>query len=275
MRLRIVIPATLALTLFTSLLGPSAMAQEAGVDRTAAARALFDAAIEAADEGRWEDAAEGFQRALSLRASPQIAYNLAGALVELGRFVRATELLRQVGRDPTVDADVRQAAEARRAEILPRVARLTIRVETAGTSVVMLDERQVDSAALEVPLPVDPGAHVLELRQGSRAIARRRIELGEGEAREVVLSERDAESGETDAIEARVEGSLDGAGVGAGGSTSEDPVGTWWFWTSIVGAVLLVGGAVTIGVVLGTQDSVATPIDGNGIPPVIFIGVGG
>ena len=268
MGLRIVILATLALTPLTWLIGSAAMAQEAGVDRTAAARALFDAAIEAADEGRWEDAADGFQRALSLRASPQIAYNLAGALVELGRFVRASELLRQVGRDPTVDAEVREAAEARRAEILPRIARLTIRVRASGAPVVMLDERQVDSAALEVPLPVDPGSHALELRSGDRVIGHQQIDLAEGEAREVVLS---AGSGPTDATEQRVEAALDSSVAG----TSEDPAGTWWFWTSIIGAALLVGGAVTLGVIFGTQDSFATPIDGNGTPPVIIIGAGG
>ena len=53
-----------------------------------------------------------FQRALELHPSPQITYNLTTALMNLGRLVRAAELLRQVSRDPTVSAEVRQAAEA-------------------------------------------------------------------------------------------------------------------------------------------------------------------
>ena len=47
---------------------------------------------------------EHFRRALALRSSPVIAYNLASALEHLGQLVEASELLRGIASDPAVAA---------------------------------------------------------------------------------------------------------------------------------------------------------------------------
>ena len=65
---------------------------------TALARALFEEGVVAADAQRWDEAAERFERAYGLKATPGIAYNWASALVELGRLVEAGERLRSVAR---------------------------------------------------------------------------------------------------------------------------------------------------------------------------------
>ena len=66
--------------------------QDGGVDRTAAARALFHEGVELADRTRWAEAADRFDRAYQLRPEPIVAFNLATALRRSGRLVRANEV---------------------------------------------------------------------------------------------------------------------------------------------------------------------------------------
>jgi hypothetical protein len=155
-------------------------------DRTAAARALFQEGLVHADAGRWPDAANRFERAQALRASPEIAYNLSTALTQLGRLVRASELLREIGTDPHAAASVKQAAARRLAALLPRLAHLTVQAPPAGEQV-LLDGRRLDPVGLGVALPIDPGPHTVELRQGTATVLTRGITLAEGQRRSVSL----------------------------------------------------------------------------------------
>jgi hypothetical protein len=229
-----------------------AAAQEAGVDRTAAARALFDEGLALLDAERWEEAADRFQRALALRPSHQITYNLTTALVELGHLVRASELLRQVSRDPTATPEVRQAAEARRAQLLPRIASLTIVPgEDLDRADFFLDERPLEPVLIGVAIPVDPGSHVVTGRHTGRVVVRRELVILEGENAELNLAPA--------ATPRETSGGADaGEPTPDGGPDQREPprrrgvARQWWFWT-IIGAVV-VGGAVAAGVVVGTRE---------------------
>lgn len=239
-----------AIVLIAALLAAApAAAQEAGVDRTAAARALFEEGLELLDAEQWEQAADRFQRALALRPSPQITYNLTSALVPLGRLVRASELLRQVTLDPTATPEVRQAAETRRAQIAPRIASLTVvpsaELERADF---FLDERPLDLVLIGVAVPIDPGRHTVTARLQGREVAHRAVDLLDGEAVEVSL-ELSRAAGEVDA------GPVAAPAPARSETERRRPSSVarrWWFWT-ILGAVV-VGGAVAAGVAAGTRE---------------------
>lgn len=259
----------LVVALTIALLSPEAAGQEAGVDRTAVARALFQEGLELLDTEQWEEAADRFQRALALRPSPQIAYNLTTALIPLGHLVRASELLRQVTRDPTVSAEVRQAAETRRQEVIARLARLIVELdgELVGTQV-FVDERPLDTAAVGVALPVDPGSHTVSARRGDREVALREIDLDEAEERVVLLEPAvpadPDESDQVAVVPTPGEGSGDEGRSGSGGIHRQ-----WWFWTII--GVVVVGGAVTAGV-LGSRDRTEWPNGAAGATHTIYLG---
>jgi hypothetical protein len=149
--------------------------------RSASARALFEEGVGHADRDEWADAADAFRRALSLRDSQVIRYNLASALVELGKLVEASELLHTVQADTRVDAALTQQAVDKLAEVKPRIARLTIHVEAALPDLIVeLDDGVLTLSQLDVPLTVDPGKHVVRERLGGALIDEQTAEFMEG-----------------------------------------------------------------------------------------------
>ena len=93
-----------------------------------AARQLFFEAYAAGERGRWEDAYRGFSRAMAVRASPAVRFNLAIAARNTGRFVEALDQFRTFLREGAEGADApRRAAATREVETLTtRVSRLTV-----------------------------------------------------------------------------------------------------------------------------------------------------
>jgi hypothetical protein len=165
---------------------PVATATITPEDQSASARRLFREGLGHADAGRWREAADSFTRAYSIRPSPEIAYNLSTSLTHLDRLVSSAELLRQVASDPDATPPVRAAAEARLAQVLPRLAHLTIELRAADGGQLWLDGRPLDRLAVGTPVAVDPGSHLVELRSGAHATASRALSLDEG-AHEVVV----------------------------------------------------------------------------------------
>jgi tetratricopeptide (TPR) repeat protein len=198
------------------------------VERQAAARALFQEGLGHADAGRWREAADRFERAHSLRPTPEIGYNLSTALVKLGRLVHASELLRQLKSHPRANPEVRRAAAARLAQVLPRLAHLTI--EAGGLperAAIRLDGKPLDPALVGVAFPVDPGLHLVEAYpggdrgRGGEPLAATSATLAEGARETVRLQARPAE---------------------AGGLFARP-----WFWGVVGAAAVGVGAAVLLG----------------------------
>ena len=116
----------------TSLWGLPSFASQVcaqGNDSAARARSLFEAGVRDADEGRWQDAQEKFQRALLLRDSPVVRFNLAVALLELEKPVEASRLLREVERDERTAKDLAARVPDLLESASERLAHLTILIE--------------------------------------------------------------------------------------------------------------------------------------------------
>ena len=230
---------------------------DGGLDRKAAARALFEEGLAHADAQRWGEAADRFERASALRPSPVITYNLTSALIHLGDLVRASELLREITTDPHATADVRQAARARIGEIRPRLAYLRIEAPRRPghrTAAVLVDGHPLDDARLGVGLPVNPTSHSIELRTGTTIVGSRQVLLREGERRTVsVNAELPIGAGMTSAMGG--DASLlqadpnTGAAVTAGADESKSHR---WAWIAL-GAVAV--GVTTAAVIATRGDS--------------------
>lgn len=147
---------------------------------TAAARALFHQGLDLADQEVWDEAADRFERALALRWAAPIAYNLADALSRVGRLVEATEHLRAILRREDASAEVRAAAEELLGALEPRLGALTVRAEGAAGAELRLDERPLAPAMLGVPIPVDPGTHVVRALRDGETVERATVEVAEG-----------------------------------------------------------------------------------------------
>jgi hypothetical protein len=126
--------------------------------------------------------------------------------------------------------------------------------DEAGAEVV-LDGETLGLDRIGQPIAVDPGAHHVALRRGEREVASRDVTLEQGQSGELTL------------VEAAVHASLDEEllaasheqdepAPAAGGSVFEE----WWFWT-IIGAVIVAGAGIAIGVAVGSQPP--SPVQGN------------
>ena len=171
-------------------MGGAAHAQTA-VDpaRAASARALFEEGVALSDKGSWPEATDRFRRALALRDSQVIRFNLAAALMEQGQVVEASELLRQVERDETAEQKLRDEAHTRLADALARVAKLTVHVEgPVDGATIALDQRPLDAAQLDVAIPADPGAHRVTATRDGTELAARDVTLAPGESETLNLT---------------------------------------------------------------------------------------
>jgi hypothetical protein len=165
-----------------------AAAQAEDPARAASARALFEDGVALADKGQWLDAADRFRRALVLRDSQVIRFNLATALIETGKLIEATELLRQVDRDEAADRKLRDDAHSHLQSAQRRLGKLTVTATGLHEGVtLLLDDRPLDPVQIGVAMPADPGAHrVRAVRQGEE-LEMREVSLGEGESAIVSL----------------------------------------------------------------------------------------
>lgn len=237
-----------ALFVVLATVAPSAVdAQRAS--EAVLAREQFRAGVQAAQEERWGDAADAFQRSYELSPRPLTLLNLAGAYAQTRRLVEAVEAYRMFLMERQgVSARMRADAEAQLADIEPRVPRARISVlGLQEGDVVRLDEYELSAASLEQPLPVNPGGHTVSLERGGHEPIVVTFDGRESDVTDVLVDGR--------APEPTPEGSGPSLGPGPLGPTPpgrsivEEPA----FWI-VLGAVLVAGGVVT-GVVLGTQPS--------------------
>lgn len=169
-------------------------AQSSEAERTAMARSLFEEARTHAQMQQWEQAADRLQRAVALRESAVLAYNLGVALSHLGRLVEATEWLRQVARDADARAHLRSQSQELIDELAPRLGHLTVSLSgSTDDVVVLLDDRALERVMWGMATPVDPGAHVVAVRRGDRVLQRREVSVAPAERQVVELQVEVAE----------------------------------------------------------------------------------
>ncbi|AKF06007.1 hypothetical protein [Sandaracinus amylolyticus] len=233
---------------------------------TAAARALFQEGVACADRSDWTCAADRFARAHELRASAVIAYNLGHALVESGRLVEGTEILRRLVRDESVAANVRADAARVIRDAEPRIGRLAVHLRGPHEDVeVALGTHELASSLLGTAAPVDPGEHVLEARRDGEIVASARVHIDPGATEEIELEipARPARAtASAIAPEAAAQTAFDATGARDVAPSEGGDDGTW-IALGVAGGVLVVAAAVVVGVVLAAPAQEPAPFDGT------------
>lgn len=172
-----------------------ALGQPASAADRTAARQLGQEGVALYQKGEYETALDRLSRAEALVSAPSLSLWAARSLAKLGRLVEANERYLAATRirleGQGLDAarlEVQQRAQAdaakERAELLPKIPKLTVRITGGALSVpVLVDGRELPAALIGVAHPIDPGKHRIEL--GDQA---HEVTLGEGES-EVVSFE--------------------------------------------------------------------------------------
>jgi hypothetical protein len=196
------VPTWLAASLALLLSVPAA-AQGTDATAASAARALFTEGVSLADDGHWSEAIARFRRALALRDSSVIAFNLGVALAHDGHPVEAAEIFRRVIRSDTTDAALRADATAALAEAEPDIAwaNLSYAGRTEGLTLTVAGvERPVALVGARVPL--DAGTHEITLTRADGAVVGRgSVTVEAGATTDVALAVIDAPIESSDEID--------------------------------------------------------------------------
>ena len=227
--------------------------ESAELARDASARELFDQGVGLAEQGDWAAAEDRYRRALALRSSPVISYNLASALSEQGKLIEASEMLRRVLADDKTEPALRQTATQLQATLGPRIGRIQIALQgQERDDSVLLDSRVLHSAQLNVEIPVDPGSHQLRLERAGKTLDLQSFTLEPGGREEISLVAPAVSATPLEIDTDLAESERPRAGNNKPGADSQKPalLTRWWFWTGVV-AVIGVGTLVGVAAASG------------------------
>lgn len=234
-----------------TLVANNGSAQLDSARSAAAARSIFREGVACAERAEWPCAIEHFERAYGLRPSAVISYNLGMALLQVGRLVEGTEMLGRVARDEGASPELRSDADRASESARPRIGQITIRVQgpLEGVSLT-LDGHALPTELLGAASPADPGPHLLIALRDGLEVARSETQLEDGERGELSLEVPPLPLAHAPPPPLSFEPSPT--------PTDDTP----WIILGIGGGVLLVGGAIALGVVLG-QPQPLTPFEGS------------
>jgi hypothetical protein len=216
--------AAIALAMGMLVLPRVVMAQDFAT--RSAARKLGEEGIALFEKGQFAEALEKFNLAEQIVPAPTLGLRAARCLVQLGRFVEASERYLEVTRIEVPRAQITPAfrkaqadAVLERDDLLPLIPTLTIEVTgpLGDTAKIFVDGEQIPTALLGQKRPIDPGVHEVEVRRKDTQVKRKvDIVLKENEKVTVDLPPLPASKGPEVDPKLRMLGWV-GLGVGAGG----------------------------------------------------------
>jgi hypothetical protein len=160
---------TSALAVVAAVALSTAFASEASAQpavRDVAAEDLFRQGRELLEQKRYAEACEKLAASQKLDPAVGTLFSLGACYEGAGRLASAWFAYREAASLSAQRGDRRRADAQGRADALePRLAHIAVRLHDAGSDVkVTLDGEPIVSEALPTPLPVDVGAHRLEVR---------------------------------------------------------------------------------------------------------------
>lgn len=164
-------------------------------DDTTRARALFEGAVAAIDEGRFADAVVDLRESLSLSPRAPTAFNLGIALRGVGKAIESRDVFDRLlaGELGELPAARRAQVQALRDEVAAEVGRVRVRVDGPAGATVTADglelEREADGTFVA---ELDPGRHAIRATAVDHDPGLSDIELAPGEERTLTLTLRAA-----------------------------------------------------------------------------------
>ncbi len=165
---RWVVRSGFALCLANALCGaPRSVQAQAAADGDVIKRARdqFSQALSLQTGGDWAGALALLKEVAAVKSTPQVRFNIALCEERLGRLVAALGDYELAASDAQAEKSdqVRQEVDSRLESLKARVPRIVVRRgENADSATISLDGVSLGDSVLNVPLPADPGPHVVE-----------------------------------------------------------------------------------------------------------------
>jgi hypothetical protein len=193
---RVALPLAIAATAVTS--APVSYAQTA--EELAAARKVFGEGKALEGKGAWAEALEKFKTVATVKTTPQVRFHIALCEENLGRLVAAINGFELAAEEAKLAgssaAEVEKLAPQRAKALRARIGKLKIGVTgKVIDSKILLDEVPVASKDFGGETMVDPGAHVIEVRdKDGKSTFRKEITVAEKGSEQVEVPVDDKEA---------------------------------------------------------------------------------
>src|SRR5450432_1929873 len=167
---RWVVRSSFALCLASALCGaPRSVQAQAAADGDVIKRAReqFSQALSLQTGGDWAGALALLKEVAAVKPTPQVRFNIAICEERLGRLVAALGDYELAASDAQAEKSdqVGQEVESRLEALKARVPRVVVqRSDGADSATISLDGVSLGDSVLNVPLPADPGPHVIEAK---------------------------------------------------------------------------------------------------------------
>jgi hypothetical protein len=188
--------ATIAIGVCAALASAPAIAAENGL---AQLRQVFTDGRALEDKGHWAEALEKFKEVAATKMTPQVRFHIALCEENLGKLSSAMKGFELAAAEGTAAGssavEVPPAATQHAEALKARLAK--VHVEVHGKSVsskILLDDTALGEKELGTDVDVDPGPHVVEVRDGAgKSTFRKELTLVEkgSETVEVTLADKE------------------------------------------------------------------------------------
>jgi hypothetical protein len=163
----------------------SAVAEEKRADP---AKTAFENGVSALREEDFLQALTAFETSYKLRPKPVVLYNIGMCQKALSKYTDAISSLRRLldeSKDALSSARREETIEAL-TELEKKVAHLKVE-STAKDADIYIDGRHRGQMPVEGPIMLDPGVHVIEVRQKDHTLFQKEISLSMGETSVITL----------------------------------------------------------------------------------------
>ena len=169
------------------LTGPRAHAQQPSKEELAKARTAFQEGVALAAANNCAAALVKYKEVATVKMTAQVSFNIAECEERLGKLVQALGNYRlavsQAGEDKNLHKLLREAG-GRVEAIEARIPKLTIaRAKGSEAAQIQLDGTEIGQSQLGVPMPVDPGAHVIIAKVEGKEYLHENVNLAEKETK--------------------------------------------------------------------------------------------
>ena len=153
-----------------------------GASTEAEARSLFEVGVRYVEQERWGEALEYFRRSREMMERPSTVFNMAVALLRLGRPTEGVRALDDYLRMAEGAGEEGRRAEARRLlePALASIARIQLQISPSDADV-RIDDQVIAGEGAEREIPLDPGEHVVTLSAAGFETMRQRWSVLDGE----------------------------------------------------------------------------------------------
>jgi hypothetical protein len=220
--------------------------------------ALFRAGRAAVDKGDYSTACPKFEESNRLDPALGTVFNLADCDEHIGKIASAWQLFKEVAQRLPPGDDRIAIANGRAASLEPRLPKIVLRAKTLPRgATVHRDGVELGNAGFDLPIPVDPGDHVIVVKASGRADREFLVKANVGQTSDVQL-----DIGPVAVSPPKTSGASVGADVGVGSTSGNGR-------TALGVSLLVLGGAgIATGLVTGAVALSAKNTVQNGCDPL-------